>query len=621
MAVYLSTLCNEVFKRVLKTGDTMTGNLTMDARIHGKPDSASAPTFSWSNDSNTGFYNLSQHHIGVTCAGSLTYTLNAGRQIFENNKVLAWKTSNGTTTDILYVDPVNRVRLFSPFGDMYVNESGTNTCHINYNNTGKFMMYNGTTPILASSGNNIGIGTITPSSALHVIGVINASTTLQQGGSNVNVMFAPSNHTHSADAITGTIPRNILPTATNSLAGAVVLNDSTTDSSTTTAATANAVRLAYARADGAKTTADAALPKSGGTMTGQLNTGVIVVENNTYLKWKNASGTPVNVIVVDNGNATKINTAGGSLSLNGDQSSSDTNINYNNNGNVVLYNGYTAVLTKNGSRIGIGTTTPKAPLEVVGTVGSTLGNTSGRYFDSYNNLTFFNSEYGATWSIFASSYYGGSGFTAISDKRIKNDVERILPDMETLLKLRPVTYKYIDRIGYGTQMRYGFIAQELEDLLPGLVYGSEDFVPDIYRIASYSSDTCRIVWSKDEFGKYHDGDEIKSGDTLKLIAKKDNDTHLIVNVISSRIIDDMMHVVIEHTEKLTKEVFVYGRKVTDFKNINYDDVMSWSVAQLQHIYKLHLTDREKIAILEDRIQETSKLEDRVQRLEQLLAKI
>lgn len=184
----------------------MTGNLTMDARIHGKPDSALAPTFSWSNDSNTGFYHPSTHHIGVTCAGSLTCTLNAGRQIFENNRVLAWKTSDGTTTDILYVDPVNRVRLFSPYGDMYINEDGTNTCHINYNNTGKFMMYNGTTPILASSGNNIGIGTITPSSALHVIGAINASTTLQQNGCNVNYLFAPSNHTHDINgSTTGTL--------------------------------------------------------------------------------------------------------------------------------------------------------------------------------------------------------------------------------------------------------------------------------------------------------------------------------------------------------------------------------------------------------------------------------
>lgn len=51
--------------------------------------------------------------------------------------------------------------------------------------------------------------------------------------------------------------------ASTSAAGKVQLNDSTTSTSTTTAATANSVKVT-------KDVADAALPKAGGTMTGQI---------------------------------------------------------------------------------------------------------------------------------------------------------------------------------------------------------------------------------------------------------------------------------------------------------------------------------------------------------------
>lgn len=96
---------------------------------------------------------------------------------------------------------------------------------------------------------NVGIGTTTPSSALHVIGVINASSKLQQGGNDLSTFFAPLNHTHSADAISGTLSRDLLPSATTSLAGAVVLNDSVTSVSTSQAATANAVNKVKLRLD------------------------------------------------------------------------------------------------------------------------------------------------------------------------------------------------------------------------------------------------------------------------------------------------------------------------------------------------------------------------------------
>ena len=497
----------------------------------------------------------------------------------------------------------------------------------------RLMASTGTGIIVKSATGNVGIGTASPSTALQVSGTVNA-TTLQMGGNEVITVAGGKTITGnltvagvlsgngsgisnlSGSAIgSGTVSASYLPTGDSNQKGILQLENSTNSSLTDRAATANAVRLAYARADTAITNANAALPKSGGTISGNL-----AIANDNNLQWLNNVGTAANILRVDSTNTTKLMTAGGDMFINADGGSAVTHIGYNTTGNIAMYNGFSAVLTKNGSRIGIGTTTPRAPLEVSGTAGSSIGYNSGYYFDNTTSLlTYFNGYYGAAYSIFVSNYYGGIGFTAISDKRIKKDIEQILPDMETLLRLRPVTYKYIDRIGQGTQTRYGFIAQEVEKLLPDLVYQSEDFVPDIYRIASFISDTNTIVWSKDDFGKFYDGDPIKPGDTLKLITKQNNENHVEVNIKSTSCENNMIHVVVEPNDKLTKELFIIGRKVSDFKNINYDDIMSWTVAQLQHIYKLHQTDLERIAILEDRIQETAKLEDRVQRLEQLLS--
>ena len=59
--------------------------------------------------------------------------------------------------------------------------------------------------------------------------------------------------------------------ASTTAVGVVQLSDSTNDTSTSTAATANAVKTAYDLADTANNTANAALPKAGGAMSGDID--------------------------------------------------------------------------------------------------------------------------------------------------------------------------------------------------------------------------------------------------------------------------------------------------------------------------------------------------------------
>jgi len=71
---------------------------------------------------------------------------------------------------------------------------------------------------------------------------------------------------NAAAGITGTK----IQQGSTSVRGTVQLTDSVSDISTTTAATPNSVKTAYDLADTANTTANAALPKAGGTMTGDI---------------------------------------------------------------------------------------------------------------------------------------------------------------------------------------------------------------------------------------------------------------------------------------------------------------------------------------------------------------
>ena len=92
---------------------------------------------------------------------------------------------------------------------------------------------------------------------LTVTGILNAST-LQQGGSSTNVLYAPSNHVHTFSQISGNVSTTQLPAASINGSGIVKLNDTTGSFSQTEAATANILRQVSDAATSARSIADQA---------------------------------------------------------------------------------------------------------------------------------------------------------------------------------------------------------------------------------------------------------------------------------------------------------------------------------------------------------------------------
>jgi len=158
---------------------------------------------------------------------------------------------------------------------------------------------------------------------------------------------------------------------------------------------------------------------------------------------------------------------------------------------------------------GIGTTTPTQKLDVIGAIriGTTTSNVNGsiRYnganFQGHHNGTWKNLDDaggGSTvWSQSGTEAFYTSGNVGIgtsnpahllhvngdvavagyvlgpSDERLKEDISDISDALQIVDKMQPRTYRHkdemIENLGLTDGQQYGFVAQELEKLLPALV--------------------------------------------------------------------------------------------------------------------------------------------------------
>ena len=207
-----------------------------------------------------------------------------------------------------------------------------------------------TVPVMTVSNNQVGIGTMTPQATMHVAGSAYFTSNMTIGQN----LIMRGMQIERRD-VAG--PYNITTRITN------------VEGFSNTGGT-----IAITASNGSNI-----------NMTGLLTTQKITLQNNQFLAWKNKDGGDANIFAVDVSNTLKINSAGQTIFINPD-SSTYTDINYNNTGNVQVFHGTTAVLVKTGARIGICTSSPSTTLHVNGdatvnsnmtVIGVLAGNGSG----------------------------------------------------------------------------------------------------------------------------------------------------------------------------------------------------------------------------------------------------
>jgi trimeric autotransporter adhesin len=115
-------------------------------------------------------------------------------------------------------------------------------------------------------------------------------------------------------------------------------------------------------------------------------------------------------------------------------------------GNAIFATGLsTSTILSTTTKIGIGTLTPTEKLTVIG---------NGIFFGTGTTCTIGN----------------GTGATLCSsDERLKNEIATSTSDLENIMKLRPVTYKWNANLNRSSSTQLGLIAQEVEKVYPGFV--------------------------------------------------------------------------------------------------------------------------------------------------------
>lgn len=177
----------------------------------------------------------------------------------------------------------------------------------------------------------------------------------------------------------------------------------------------------------------------------------------------------------------------------------------------------------------------------------------------------------------------GTGFTINSDERIKKNIAYLSSgkSLELVNALKPCAFEYVD-VTKGTVPKYGYLAQEVETVLPNVVYTNPSYIPNFYEIVKI--DECRQKIYL----------ESKTTESLAIGTKLqfyDIQNVAIVREVQS-IIDERSFTVTDAFPEGTETLFLYGQEVGDFRSIDTDQINVVLLSALQETSK-KIADREK----------------------------
>lgn len=277
--------------------------------------------------------------------------------------------------------------------------------------------------------------------------------------------------------------------------------------------------------------------------------------------------------------------------------------------------------------VGIGTSTPDAKFHVSGTAGGIhqswllrVGLNHGRARENlynYERMFYKAVEHQGAMSILASGdICTQATFVCHSDERLKKDVVEVEDgsSLEILRLLKPKRYKYIDA-AQGIEPVWGFMAQEVAEVIPYATKKRTECIPNIYEVAKVSSYDPKVI----KFTKFETTNLVNDS-ILKVIDTKD-DEHLIQVV---DIIDKHTIKVKEDVSSWTgaldsdgnviagKDLFVYGTQVDDVHTLNKNAIWTVATSALQEVDRLLQKETEKLKTLET--ESSAKLIDLERRL-------
>jgi hypothetical protein len=166
----------------------------------------------------------------------------------------------------------------------------------------------------------------------------------------------------------------------------------------------------------------------------------------------------------------------------------------------------------------------------------------------------------------------------LSDRRIKRDIEEINDDdaLNKILLVQPTTYYYRDEArNRGNGKVYGFIAQQIKEVIPDAVHTTKDIIANIYK-------TCLISNKREIYCSIPQDVPI---DTEVVINFNDKGNRYKIK----EIYED--HFIIDQDID-TDECFVFGYSIPDLHGINKDYIFTINVCATQELHR-RMEEQEK----------------------------
>jgi alpha-tubulin suppressor-like RCC1 family protein len=176
------------------------------------------------------------------------------------------------------------------------------------------------------------------------------------------------------------------------------------------------------------------------------------------------------------------------------------------------------------------------------------------------------------------------GLITSSDERIKKNIQDIDDNiaLNQILKVEPKSYNYIDknRNSSNSLNIYGFIAQQIREVIPQAVSLHTEAVPNIYAIGMLQSNIITV----------HLNNIIQPSSKV-----------LLIDILGNRYVETVLQasqtfIEIENKNNLPSgSIFVYGTIVDDFHALDKSYIYTLNVCALQDIYRNYTSIKDKLS--------------------------
>ena len=191
----------------------------------------------------------------------------------------------------------------------------------------------------------------------------------------------------------------------------------------------------------------------------------------------------------------------------------------------------------------------------------------------------------------------------ISDERVKKQIENIENPLNKFMLLKPKQYYLCDNKDY--TKKFGVIAQDVEIDFPELIYTDSEYIANITSYATY--DNFIITFDKDITNLINIDDELK-------IVLDNNDKNNLEIVLDDTPYNNrnkkryckVIEIIDNYSFKIDIElketnVFIFGKKVNDFKKLDYQSLYCLNIAATQELYNIIQQLQNRILILENKL--------------------